>query len=45
MTKRDYLGNFELMVMLALLRLGEDAYGVSAPVKNGAILAGAGRGQ
>ena len=28
MTKRDYLGNFELMVMLALLRLGEDAYGV-----------------
>ena len=28
MTKRDYLGNFELMVMLALLRLGDDAYGV-----------------
>jgi DNA-binding PadR family transcriptional regulator len=28
MTKRDYLGNFELMVMLALLRLGEEAYGV-----------------
>lgn len=28
MTKRDYLGNFELMVLLALLRLGEDAYGV-----------------
>jgi PadR family transcriptional regulator, regulatory protein PadR len=28
MTKRYYLGNSELMVMLALLRLGEDAYGV-----------------
>jgi PadR family transcriptional regulator PadR len=28
MMKRDYLGNFELMVMLALLRLGEEAYGV-----------------
>ena len=28
MTKRDHLGNFELMVLLALLRLGEDAYGV-----------------
>jgi PadR family transcriptional regulator, regulatory protein PadR len=28
MAKRDYLGNFELMVMLALIRLGEDAYGV-----------------
>src|SRR2546427_1107757 len=28
MTKRDYLGNFELMVMLALIRLGENAYGV-----------------
>jgi DNA-binding PadR family transcriptional regulator len=25
---RDYLGNFELMVMLALIRLGEGAYGV-----------------
>jgi DNA-binding PadR family transcriptional regulator len=28
MTKRDYLGNLELMVLLALIRLGEDAYGV-----------------
>jgi DNA-binding PadR family transcriptional regulator len=28
MTKRNYLGNFELMVMLALMRLGENAYGV-----------------
>jgi PadR family transcriptional regulator PadR len=28
MNKRDYLGNFELMVMLAVVRLGEDAYGV-----------------
>src|SRR5712691_5395147 len=28
MTKRDYLGNFELIVMLALIRLGENAYGV-----------------
>ena len=28
MKKRDYLGNFELLVMLALMRLGEDAYGV-----------------
>src|SRR5947207_1267134 len=28
MTKRDYLGNFELIVMLALMRLREDAYGV-----------------
>jgi PadR family transcriptional regulator PadR len=28
MTGREYLGNFELIVMLALLRLGEDAYGV-----------------
>ena len=28
MTGRGYLGNFELMVMLALLRLREDAYGV-----------------
>jgi DNA-binding PadR family transcriptional regulator len=29
MRKREYLGEFELTVMLALLRLGEDAYGVS----------------
>ena len=28
MTRRDYLGNLELMVLLALIRLGEDAYGV-----------------
>jgi PadR family transcriptional regulator PadR len=28
MPKRDYLGSFELMVILALIRLGEDAYGV-----------------
>jgi PadR family transcriptional regulator PadR len=28
MAKRDYLGNFELIVMLALMRVREDAYGV-----------------
>lgn len=28
MPKRNYLGDFELMVLLALMRLGEDAYGV-----------------
>ncbi len=28
MAKRDHLGSFELMVILALIRLGEDAYGV-----------------
>src|SRR4051812_26141952 len=28
MTKREQLGNFELMVMLVLMRLGDDAYGV-----------------
>ncbi len=28
MAKRSYFGGFELMVMLALMRLGEDAYGV-----------------
>src|SRR5947207_14454562 len=28
MTKKDQLGNFELMVMLTLMRLGENAYGV-----------------
>jgi PadR family transcriptional regulator PadR len=28
MRGREYLGNFELMVVLALLRVGEDAYGV-----------------
>ena len=28
MAKRDYLGNFELMMMLSLMRLHENAYGV-----------------
>lgn len=28
MSGRSYLGEFELMVMLVLIRLGEDAYGV-----------------
>jgi PadR family transcriptional regulator, regulatory protein PadR len=28
MGRREYLGEFELTVMLALLRAGEDAYGV-----------------
>ena len=28
MAKREYLGEFEFMVILALLRLGQDAYGV-----------------
>lgn len=28
MAKRDYLGSFELIVMLVLMRLGDDAYGV-----------------
>jgi PadR family transcriptional regulator PadR len=28
MRRREYLGNFELMVLLAVMRLGEDAYGV-----------------
>jgi len=28
MRRRDYLGSLELMVLLAVLRLGEDAYGV-----------------
>jgi len=28
MGKRGYFGEFELMVMLTLMRLGEDAYGV-----------------
>src|SRR5437764_5016613 len=28
MAKPGYLGDFELIVMLALMRLGEDAYGV-----------------
>lgn len=29
MSKRGFLGEFELMVMLALLHLGDQAYGVS----------------
>src|SRR5262249_34575801 len=29
MRKGEYLGNFELMLLLALLRLGDDAYGVT----------------
>jgi DNA-binding PadR family transcriptional regulator len=29
MTKRDYLGEFEQIVLLALMRLGVDAYGVT----------------
>jgi DNA-binding PadR family transcriptional regulator len=29
MRKGEYLGNFELMLLLALLRLGENAYGVT----------------
>src|SRR5215468_826711 len=28
MLKRDQLGNFELMVVLVLIRLGDNAYGV-----------------
>lgn len=28
MSRRTYLGEFELMVILALIRLGDDAYGV-----------------
>jgi PadR family transcriptional regulator PadR len=28
MAKRGYLGEFELMILLALIRLGDDAYGV-----------------
>lgn len=28
MPKRAYLGEFELMILLALIRLGDDAYGV-----------------
>jgi len=29
MRKGEYLGNFDLMLWLALLRLGDDAYGVT----------------
>jgi PadR family transcriptional regulator PadR len=28
MTERGYLGEFELMILLTVIRLGEDAYGV-----------------
>jgi PadR family transcriptional regulator, regulatory protein PadR len=28
MSRYDYLGNFELMVLLAVLRVGDNAYGV-----------------
>src|SRR5205823_2308906 len=28
MTKKEQLGNFELMVMLAIIRIGDNAYGV-----------------
>ena len=28
MRRRDYLGQFELMVLLTVIRLGDDAYGV-----------------
>lgn len=29
MASRGYLGNFELMILLAIMRIGDDAYGVS----------------
>jgi DNA-binding PadR family transcriptional regulator len=29
MRKGEYLGNFDLMLLLSLLRLGDDAYGVT----------------
>ena len=29
MSKRDYLGEFEMVVMLSLLHLGDDAYGMT----------------
>ena len=32
MSARDYLGEFELMILLAVIRLGDDAYGV--PISN-----------
>jgi len=28
MARREFLGGFELLVLLALIRLGDDAYGV-----------------
>jgi PadR family transcriptional regulator len=33
MAQRDSLGNFELMVMLAVIRLGDGAYGVPISVE------------
>jgi DNA-binding PadR family transcriptional regulator len=33
MAKREFLGGFELLVLLALIRLGEEAYGV--PISEG----------
>jgi DNA-binding PadR family transcriptional regulator len=33
MAERGYLGEFELMVMLALLRIGEPAYGIPIAVE------------
>lgn len=33
MSRRHYLGDFELLVMLALMRLGEDAYGVPISIE------------
>ena len=32
MTKRDYLGEFEMVVMLSLLHLGDEAYGMTIRV-------------
>ena len=29
MASRGYLGNFELMILLAIMRIGDEAYGVS----------------
>jgi PadR family transcriptional regulator PadR len=40
MAKREFLGGFELLVLLALIRLGDDAYGV--PISD-AIEASSGR--
>src|SRR5438552_17309656 len=41
MAKREFIGGFELLVLLALMRLGEDAYGV--PISE-AIEESSGRG-
>jgi len=40
MSRREFLGGFELLVLLALIRLGDDAYGV--PISQ-AIEASSGR--